>query len=165
MITDPILWGLVALTLASGLVAGVFLAFSDFLMKSLHAADPAAGTEAMQVINRKVYRSIFMVLFIALTPLSALASLLAALFLDGAAAFWLIAAGALYVFGVFGVTGIRNVPMNRQLDGMPLGGVAARNYWPAYVRGWIVWNHVRSLASAGAMVAYLLGALQIAATP
>ena len=161
---DPILWGLVALTLATGLVAGVFLAFSDFLMTSLRAADPAAGTETMQVINRKVYRSIFMVLFLGLTPASALAALLAALYLDGAAALWLVAAGALYFFGVFLVTALGNVPMNRQLDGMPRGGAAALSYWPAYVRGWTIWNHVRSVAALGAMAAYLFGALELAST-
>ena len=57
-------WGLIALAMATGLVAGVFLTFSDFVMKSLFAAEPAAGTEAMQIINRKVYNSIFMVLLI-----------------------------------------------------------------------------------------------------
>ena len=40
----------------------VFLTFSDFVMKSLFASQPATGTEAMQIINRKVYHSIFMVL-------------------------------------------------------------------------------------------------------
>ena len=72
METQIILWGLVALALAAALVAGVFLTFSDFVMPSLFAAAPSAGTEAMQIINRKVYRSIFMVLLIGLIPVSAL---------------------------------------------------------------------------------------------
>ena len=52
--------GLVATTVATGLVAGVFLTFSDFVMRSLRAAEPAAGMDAMQWINRVVYRSVFM---------------------------------------------------------------------------------------------------------
>ena len=39
-----ILWVLMVLALAAALVAGVFLTFSDFVMPSLFAAAPAAGT-------------------------------------------------------------------------------------------------------------------------
>ena len=48
--------------IATGLVAGVFLTFSDFVMRSLSASEAIAGAEAMQEINRKVYGSIFLTL-------------------------------------------------------------------------------------------------------
>ena len=38
--------------IATGLLAGVFLTFADFIMRSLTSARP----KAMQEINRKVYR-------------------------------------------------------------------------------------------------------------
>ena len=41
------------------LLAGVFLSFSDFVMRSLAATQPAGGIEAMQQINRKVFRTLF----------------------------------------------------------------------------------------------------------
>ena len=50
--------------IAFALVAGVFLTFSDFVMRSLAATQPAGGIEAMQQINRKVFRTLFMVLLI-----------------------------------------------------------------------------------------------------
>ena len=159
MANDLILWALVALTLATGLVAGVFLSFSDFVMKSLRAAAPAAGAEAMQVINRKVYKSVFMVLLVGLVPVTVLVALAATFILDATVSLWLVAAGVLYFFGVFVVSAVGNIPMNRQLDGMPQGGVAAQRYWPDYVRGWVVWNHVRTVTSLGAMAAYLVAAL------
>ena len=56
--------------LACGLVAGVFLTFSDFVMKSLAASPPAGAIEAMQVINRKVYRTLFMALLLGMAALS-----------------------------------------------------------------------------------------------
>lgn len=40
---------------AYGLVAGVFLTFSDFVMRSLGAVTPASGIAAIQSINRRVY--------------------------------------------------------------------------------------------------------------
>ncbi len=163
MTNELTMWALVGLTLSAGLVAGVFLAFSDFIMPSLRDSAPAAGTEAMQLINRKVYRSIFMVLFLGLVPLSVLAMIVAVLFMEGSAAFWLAFAGALYFFGVFVVTAAGNVPMNKKLEAMPQSGKEAQRYWPGYVKGWVFWNHVRTAASFGSMAAYMIGALEIVA--
>ena len=42
--------------LAYGLLGGVFLAFSDFIMRSLSLVGGYGGVEAMQVINREVFR-------------------------------------------------------------------------------------------------------------
>ncbi|WP_078569715.1 hypothetical protein [Thioclava sp. F36-7] len=63
---------LVAATLATGLVAGVFLTFSDFVMRALGRAELAAGIEAMQMINREVYRSLFATLLLGLAFVSIL---------------------------------------------------------------------------------------------
>ena len=63
-------YGLSGLLMA--LVAGVFLAFSDFVMRSLSDASPRAGIEAMQIINRKVYSSVFLVWLLGLAPVSAI---------------------------------------------------------------------------------------------
>ena len=56
--------------LAYALVAGVFLAFSDFLMRSLAQTGGVGGVEAMQIINREVFRWVFMTLFLGMTAVS-----------------------------------------------------------------------------------------------
>ena len=56
--------------IACGLVSGVFLTFSDFVMRSLDGARTAAGVEVMQVINREVFRSVFMFLLLGMSALS-----------------------------------------------------------------------------------------------
>ena len=56
--------------IACVLVSGVFLTFSDFVMKSLAAANPVGGIESMQIINRKVFKSVFMVLLLGMSGLS-----------------------------------------------------------------------------------------------
>ncbi|MBR9651785.1 DUF1772 domain-containing protein [Thalassovita aquimarina] len=162
MFTDWILWGIVVQALAAGLVAGVFLAFSDFIMISLSASKPAAGTEAMQVINREVYRSVFMVLLVGLAPASAAMALYGYLYLPGSAAGWLIAGAGIYFVGVMLATRFGNVPMNMRLEAMPQAGAAAQGYWPDYVRGWVAWNHLRTLASFGTMACYVIAAVQLA---
>lgn len=151
---DLITWGLLALSLATALVAGVFLTFSDFVMRSLAGSSPAAGSEAMQVINRKVYRSVFMVLLLGLVPVTALMAGLGWFALQGPAGGALLAGGGFYLLGVFGVTVIGNVPMNQRLDAMPLGGAEARAYWPDYLRGWLRWNHLRTLSATCAAAAF-----------
>lgn len=152
-------WGLAAAAIATGLVAGVFLTFSDFVMRSLNAAQPAAGMEAMQMINRTVYRSVFMVLLMGMVPVSAAIAALAALHAAGAASAWLFAGGVLYVAGVFLVTAICNVPMNKRLDRLDSGGSEGLAYWAEYSRVWTWWNHVRTIASLGAASCYVVGAI------
>ena len=156
------IWGLAASSAATGLVAGVFLTFSDFVMRSLGAAGPVSGMEAMQQINRKVYRSIFMVLLIGMVPVSLAIALYAAVFAGGAAARWLIAGAALYIAGVFAVTAAGNVPMNKRLDVIGHSDSAARTYWETYGRYWTLWNHVRTAASFAAAWCYLAGAILLA---
>ncbi len=162
MDTDWMTGGLVIAAIATGLVAGVFLSFSDFVMRSLAAAEDVAGIEAMQMINRIVYRSIFMVLLMGMVPVSAAISALGLWLAPGAAAKWMIVGGVVYVLGVFLVTAICNVPMNKRLDGLAHRGAEAAGYWPDYVRNWSLWNHVRTASSVIASAAFLMAALDLA---
>ncbi|WP_298432569.1 hypothetical protein [uncultured Jannaschia sp.] len=54
--------------LAYAALGVVFLAFSDFIMRAL--ARTSGGAEAMQSINREVFRIAFMALFLGMAPLS-----------------------------------------------------------------------------------------------
>lgn len=153
---------LVAATLASGLVAGVFLTFSDFVMRALGLAKPAAGIEAMQLINREVYRSQFMVLLLGMS-LAAIALAVAGVVLaPGPVAAWLVAAALAYLGGVMAVTGRRNVPMNHRLDGEDPQSESGVQFWAVYLRDWTRWNHLRTVASGGAMLCYLAATVALA---
>ncbi|QKV17168.1 DUF1772 domain-containing protein [Oricola thermophila] len=152
-------WGLAGAAIASALVAGVFLAFSDFIMRSLGAARPAAGMEAMQEINRKVYRSGFIVLLIAMVPVSLAIVACTPVFAGAMAASWSIAGAVLYILGVFAVTAAGNVPMNKRLDVLDPADGDTRRYWRQYARRWTWLNHVRMAASAGSAICYLAAAM------
>ncbi|MEN8677577.1 MAG: anthrone oxygenase family protein [Alteriqipengyuania sp.] len=154
--------GLVAATLATGLVAGVFLTFSDFVMRALARAAPAAGIEAMQIINREVYRSLFMTLLIGLTLVSSLLAV-AGIFLAGRdVALWLVGAAGAYIVGVMAVTARKNVPMNQRLDRMEHLSTDARAYWVTYTRDWTRWNHLRWVAALAAAIGYLGATVTVA---
>jgi len=144
-------------TLITALVAGIFLAFSDFIIRSLGAASPAAGMEAMQQINRKVYSSVFLVWLLGMVPVSAGLAAYALVYVTGPAQGWFVAGGAIYVTGTFLVTILGNVPMNRRLDAMVPHAEGTLDYWDSYATYWTLWNHLRSIASAAAAAAFLIG--------
>ena len=142
---------LISTSLVTGVVGGIFLAFSDFIMPGFGKASPEAGREAMQVINTQVYRSLFLVMLMGLGPV---------VFALGVWAVWagsviVLAGAALYLFAVLGVTMVGNVPMNKRLD----RGPDAAPYWPQYQRAWTRLNHLRSLGSVVAAACFAFGAL------
>ncbi|MEL6318722.1 MAG: anthrone oxygenase family protein, partial [Pseudomonadota bacterium] len=145
--------------LGYALVGGVFLAFSDFLMRAF--AKSAGGVEVMQVVNREVFRWVFMALFLGLTPVSLalLAGAAASIEAPGHALF--AAAGGLYVLGCFAVTAGRNVPLNEALARMDADGPEAERFWrETYLPRWGFWNRLRAIACAAAAALTLAGLIQ-----
>lgn len=146
--------------LAYALVAGVFLAFSDFIMRALALTGGVGGVEAMQIINREVFRWVFMALFLGMAALSVLIAGYAWIGLDGPAATMIFLAALVYLVGCFSVTVAFNVPMNEALAGMDLSQGATLDYWQhTYVPRWTFWNTVRTCAAALAAALLLFGLL------
>ena len=144
--------------LAYALVGGVFLAFSDFIMRSLSLTGGTGGVEAMQVINREVFRWVFMALFLGMAALSLVIAGFAIMRLSGAPGALVLAAALVYLVGCFGVTVVFNVPMNEALAGMDLADETTRSYWiGTYLPRWTFWNTVRTLACGLASALLLLG--------
>ncbi|MDF0595965.1 DUF1772 domain-containing protein [Psychromarinibacter halotolerans] len=145
--------------LAYALVGGVFLAFSDFIMRALSVTSGHGGAEAMQAINREVFRWVFMTLFLGLAAVSLALAVYSGFWMNGPVATLAAAAGLVYLVGCFGVTVVFNVPMNEALAGMDLSQEATRTYWSGtYVPRWTFWNTVRTIA-CGVAAALLLVAL------
>jgi uncharacterized membrane protein len=136
--------------LGCGLVAGVFFAFSTFVMGALARLSPAQGITAMQAINRAAISPLFMVALFGTAVLClALVGWAAASWGEGAAP-WLMAGGALYVVGAIVLTIVRNVPLNDALATLDPADAEAAGQWTRYVRDWTAWNHVRGAAALGA---------------
>ena len=149
--------------IAYALVGGVFLAFSDFIMRSLAITGGVGGVEAMQVINREVFRWVFMALFLGMAAVSLVIASYGALGLSGPAGTLIMAAGLVYLIGCFAVTVFFNVPMNEALAGMDLSSDATRDYWmQTYLPRWTFWNSVRTVACAASAALLLFGLLWVA---
>lgn len=151
-------WVLYAATLATalgcGLVAGVFFAFSSFVMPALKRLAPAQGVAAMQSINILAVTLAFMT---ALFGTGAACLGLAAwtvISSDGRTTALVLAGGVLYLIGTVGVTIACNVPLNNRLAKLHPQSAEAAGLWCRYLARWTTWNHVRTaaaLAAAGAL--------------
>ncbi|MFD3837146.1 DUF1772 domain-containing protein [Streptomyces sp. NPDC058642] len=142
--------------LGTGLVAGVFCAFSTFVMQGLAALPPAQGVAAMKAINVTALRPAFMLVFAGSAVLCAVIAVVTFVLWPDEGTVELLLGSALYLFGSFGVTMVANVPRNDTLMRLDAGTAEAAAYWPEYVREWTVWNHVRTVASGAAALAYVL---------
>lgn len=132
--------------LGYALLAGVFLAFSDFLMRAL--ARSSGGLEAMQSINREVFRYVFMALFLGMAPVS--------LVLAIAGGGLITAAGVTYLVGAFALTVVANVPLNDALARHAPTSPDAMPFWTGtYLPRWTFWNSIRAVACLAAAVMLL----------
>lgn len=145
-------------TLSAGLMAGIYFAFSVFVVHALDAAGRATGMAAMQSINRVIVRSAFLPLFFA-SSLACLFLAVRGVILWGTPGAWQMASGgALYLIGMLLVTIIGNVPLNNALEATDAGGPEGEAMWCHYRQRWLAWNHVRTLSCTGAL-ALLIGAI------
>ncbi len=159
MLDTTIALSLYIAAIGAGLMAGVYFAFSAFIMRSFDRLGAVAAADAMNAINEVILHSGFMILFWVSTGLYA-ALLLVALFVDTTAGRgWLIAAGLLYVIGMFVCTAAFNVPLNNRLAAVAIDDAAKLEAWPHYLRYWTRWNTLRavcSLASCAISITWLI---------
>ena len=139
-----------ATALGCGLGAGVFFAFSTFVMDGLARANPAEGVAAMQWINRRAPTPAFLLVWLGTGALCLVVAAWTVVSGGDRRAVLATAAAAVYVAGSIAVTFARNVPMNDALARMDARDPATAGYWRTYVRRWTAWNHVRAGASIAA---------------
>lgn len=145
-------------TISAGSMAGIYFAFSFFVMQALDAAGQQTGMAAMQSINRVIVKSPFLPLFFA-SSLACLLLVIGGAMQWGTAGAWqMVGGGALYLVGMLIVTMIGNVPLNNALEAVDAHGPAGEAMWRRYLQRWLPWNHVRTLSCTGAL-ALLIGAI------
>lgn len=136
--------------LGSGLIAGVFFAFSSFVMPALGRIAPSQGIAAMQAINVVVLNPTFLGVFMGTAAACLMLSIKAALTWSEPGAALLLGGSVLYLVGTFLVTVAFNVPRNDALAAVRADSAEGASYWARYLVEWSTWNHVRSAAALGA---------------
>jgi uncharacterized membrane protein len=153
-IIDGFLYTLTLITaLGCGLVAGVFYAFSTFVMKALARLPAAQGIAAMQAINVVVINPWFMTVFFGTAAACVVVVVFSMLRWGEPSAVYLLIGSLLYLIGTILVTIVFNVPRNNTLAAIDPASADGTSLWAGYVTSWTAWNHVRT---AAALVAAIL---------
>ena len=134
--------------LGCGVAAGVFFAFSAFVMRGLDGLPAERAVDAMQRINAAAPAPAFMAVLLG-TALACGVLVFRSFFVwGGPSSVYLLVGGSLYLICAIGLTVFYHVPRNEALDRVEPGDAEGR--WSGYVAGWTAWNHLRF---AGALVA------------
>ncbi|MEP3248497.1 MAG: anthrone oxygenase family protein [Sneathiella sp.] len=139
--------------LLMGLMAGFFYAYSSSVMFGLDRLNDAAFIKAMQHINSAVRNGLFGVGFFGAAALSFVMTLLSLLELRKPSAILTLLACLFYGIGTFGVTVIKNVPLNTELGSVIIETTdtieAIRR---TYYADWTYYNDLRTQASVMAVI-------------
>ncbi len=149
-ITRGVLW---VATIGSGLLGGVYLAFSVAVMPALARRPPGESAALMQEVNRVILNPVFGLLF-AGTALACVLTAGSPLVIAGDGSGWRVAGGLVGLLGFVSTFAV-NIPLNNRLDrdGVPV--------WTQFLAQWVPANHVRALTS---LVAAVLLTLALRAT-
>ena len=142
--------------LGTGLVAGVFFAFSSFVMKAFARLKPLEGIAAMQSINITVINPLFMTALFGTAVICLFLVVFSLLKWHHPISIYLLIGSLLYIVGTVGVTILCNVPLNDALAQVAPNSTEGAELWTSYLTNWTIWNHVRTIAAFGATTAFAI---------
>ncbi|TPM43209.1 DUF1772 domain-containing protein [Mesorhizobium sp. B2-2-3] len=144
--------------IGSGVVGGVFFAFSNFVMPAMARLPAAGGIAAMNSINITVITPMFMTALFG-TGLICLVLIAGAIISwQQPGSFWLLAGAVIYLVGNPIVTMVFNVPLNDALAAIDPASSNGAAVWTTYLRDWVMWNHVRAITAITALASFWFAA-------
>lgn len=146
--------------LGSGLVAGVFFAFAAFVLAALARLPAADGIAAMQAITAAIKTPLFLVLFFGTAALAGALGLAAPLRWSEPGSGWLLLGALLFFNGPFGVTLLKNLPLNNKLAVTKADSAEGARYWDEFRAVWGLWNHVRWIGALGACACFIMAMVE-----
>lgn len=133
-----------AAALGCGLAAGVFYAFSTYVMPALVRLPAAQAIPAMQEINLVAPRP-FMQTQAGAALIVIAAAVAVLLDWDTSYGWYVLAAAPIYVLGVIGLTAGYHIPRNNAVDRLDPADPASEALWRRYAAEWTGANHLRAL--------------------
>ena len=154
---------LIATTFFTGIVAGLFFAWTISVMNGLAKLPDKEFILSMQTMNREIQNPIFFIFFFGtaiLLPICAFISYRGSL----NSSFWLIFIPMLlYLIGVMMVTIFKNVPLNNMLDSFVLDSSTLEQIDVVrrkFEAPWNRWNLVRTISGMLSFALLLLGMIK-----
>jgi uncharacterized membrane protein len=139
-----------------GLIAGVFFAFSTFVMPALARLQPHQGIAAMQSIIITAINPLFMFALFGTAVVCIFLTITLMPKWNQPGTAYLLVGSLLYLVGTVGVTIAFNVPLNDALAIVKPDSTDGATLWARYLTDWTFWNHVRTLAAIVAAVAFTI---------
>jgi uncharacterized membrane protein len=136
--------------LGSAMMAGVFFAFSAFVMNALARLPAQQGIGAMQAINVAAVTFAFMAALFGTAVACGALAVWALFAWDERFAPYLLVGSSLYLIGTILLTIAYHVPRNEALARVEPHSVEAESHWRRYLSGWTAWNHLRAVAALAA---------------
>jgi len=138
------------LIVLTGLMAGIYFAFSTFVMKALNQLPALHAAHAMNKINDVIVNTVFLPIFFGSTLWFAGLIVWSVADWQGTQSMLLISAALIYIVGMFFVTAFGNVPLNNKLKASEVSEEQLARYWPVYMAKWTKLNHIRSVSCISA---------------
>lgn len=152
-----------ALTIAclagTGVIAGVYFLFSNFVMSGLRRLPPSDGMRAMQAMNASAPNPLFVLALVGTGVACVVLAVVATMQWSDGAAPWAFAGSVLYVASLVLTIGY-HVPRNNAFDRVDPASPGAADRWQQYLAGWVPWNHVRAVLSLAATVVLAVSLVQ-----
>lgn len=150
-------------TIGSGLTAGLYITFSDFVMKSLHRLPSSQSVAAFNSVNETVQplsgrgHTLLIPILILTAVISVILLVISLLHWQEPGSLFLISGSSLYLFS-FIITVAYHVPRNNRLLAVfkEQNMHEAQQWWQNEAGGWIFWNSLRGWAALSASVLFIL---------
>ncbi|MGK6352667.1 DUF1772 domain-containing protein [Parapedobacter sp. DT-150] len=150
--------------ISTGLISGLFYAYSCSINTGLGRLGDAAYLRAMQSINRAILNPVFFLTFIGTLMLLPVSTWLEYRLVGTTGTFyWLLASSLLYFFGVFLVTVMGNVPLNETVAQLNIDEATAEalsRQRSAFEAPWNRYHLIRTIANVAAFASAVWAGLQ-----
>lgn len=141
--------------LGCGLIAGAFFAFAAFVMTALGRLPAPSGIAAMQSIIAAIKGPLFLVVFFGTAALAGVLGLAAPLRWSEPGSGYLLLGSLLFLNGPFGVTLMKNLPLNNRLAAVKPKSAEGASFWTEFRATWGLWNQVRWIGSLAAAASFI----------
>jgi uncharacterized membrane protein len=160
MVDSLLFWATILTLLGSGLIGGVFFGFAAFLLEAISRLPVPQGIAAMQSITSAIKNSPFLVVFLATATLSCVLAIAAALNWSKPGSLYLLLGSLLFLIFPFGITLLKNVPLNNRLAAANPESADGPKFWEQFRADWSFWNHLRWLGALAATASLLLALIE-----